>query len=462
MINIRFILLSFATISGVIVGMGITQLKEKNNLLRESSRLKKIEDSLSNFKTKYNMKVSENPGHNPGSLLLEKGSTQSPNTLAFSKGNRIPNTENSLMRLKDYIKSIEEKNTFLKEKVELLTSLLDAKEKEILKLNEYNIDLKDNLKKTIETQDKLKTEFEAKLQSLNAQLVQKDSELSTLNTIKISLEYQIEDLNKKLTALSNNYAALKNSIQEKTPLEAELGKIKEELKQQKAANETLTKSITGLTEALNNKEKERLNLAQELEKLQSSKMETESELSRLRVTKAEDESQLNELKSRLDGLNSSYEEEKKGTLKLSSLLTKKELEKDLALSDMENQIANMKDSLYKANAERDSANLSLQQKEKKIAEMETKLKNLEPRLTALQDEITLEKERQAQTAEQLNRAMELNNSLKERLKNIATELELLRLEKKVQSKTATTTTVAPIKKERDTSSYIKVYKGVMP
>lgn len=333
------------------------------------------------------------------------------------------------MRLKDYIKSLEEKNTFLKEKVGLLTSLLESKEKEIAKLNEDNAALKDNLNKAVELQNKIKTEFEGKLQVLNAQLAQKDSDLSTLNTVKISLEYQVEDLNKKLSALSSSYGVLKNSLQDKFALEAELNKAKEELRQQKILSDALNKNITDLTQVLNNKEKERQALSGELGQLQLSKQEMESELNTLKTLKEENENQLNELKNRINELSASHEEARKSTLQATSLLTKNELERDLEISDKENEIAKMKDELYRLKTERDNLALSLQEKEKNIRDLSARFTNLAPRVTTFQGELNLEKERQLQTAEQLKKAIELNSSLKERLRNISAELELLRAEK---------------------------------
>ena len=470
-LNIKSLFL--ISVGGLILSFGLMQMKEKNNLLHQANLLSKVEEEASSIKSlRARYAIAEEPwSRNRQKTFSERNSAPANTNPPFSRSNAISNTENSLMRLKDYIKGIDEKNAFLKEKVDLLKSLLEAKEKEIVKLNEDNAAIKDNLNKAVEIQNKIRVEFEGKLQALNSQLAQRDSDSATLNTLKIGLEYQVEDLNKKLSALSSAYNVLKNSLQDKTALEAELSKAKEDLRQQKVLNETLNKNVTDMTDSVNSKEKEIFNLTQELEQLRSSKNAMESELSQLKTMKADNEDQVNQLKQRINELSASYEETKKSALQLSSTLAKKELEKELEISGKENEITNVKDNLYKANTERDSLTLSLDEKEKKIRQLEEKLNSAEPRVTELQNELNLEKERQSQVTQQLDKAMELNNSLKSRLKNIAAELELLRTEKKINVATTdaieretvsrdTITSKGSVKK--DTSSYIKVRREVMP
>lgn len=86
------------------------------------------------------------------------------------------NAESSLLRLKDYLKGLEEKNNSLKDKVELLTNLLNAKESELLELNEDYGNLKENLYRTIESQNKVKSELSQTSLSLQKELRKKEEE----------------------------------------------------------------------------------------------------------------------------------------------------------------------------------------------------------------------------------------------------------------------------------------------
>ena len=548
------------------MGFGLMQVKGKNNLLPQGNRSLKTEEALSgvNSDTGQRYVIKE---ETRSRQRLFPGKNSAPSGAAFPsyKSNAISNTGSSLTRLKDYIKSVEEKDSFLKEKIDLLKNLLESREKEIARLNEDNAALKGGLDEAGELGNRLKSEFEGKLQALNAQLAQKDSDLAALNTIKLGLEYQAGDLNKKLSAISGSYDFLKKSLEDKSALETELSRIKEELKQQTALNETLNKNIADLTEASNNREKEKLDLIQELGKLKLSKKDAESGLEELKALKADTENQAAVLKSRLDELTPSYEKAKNSNLELSSLLSKKEaenalaisdkarevsklnednislkdglkriiesqgklktdfeaklqaleaglaqkdsevsklntikislehqiedlnkkltvlseaeakksslqatellnkkeLDKELSISEKEKEIENVKDNLYKVSKERDAAALSLAEKEKNIRELSGKLDSLQPRLTAIQNELASGKEREAHVTEQLNQAMELNNSLKARLKNISAELEMLRLEKKMEL----TTEKKAVTKDagnKDTSSYIKIRREIMP
>jgi chromosome segregation ATPase len=136
----------------------------------------------------------------------------------------------------------------------------------------------------------------------------------------------------------------------------------------------------------------------------------------------------------------------------------------LQISEKEKEIESIKDNLYKANKERDAAVASLAEKEKNIRQLDEKSNSLEPQLTAIQNELASEKERGVRVTEQLNQAMELNNSLKARLKNISTELELLRAEKKIglTAETAEKKAFSKDTAKKDTAGYIKIRREVMP
>lgn len=445
---IQFFLILMFALCGLIIGLNLHRIsKEKNNLLPDSARSIRAKGKLAteaeNFNTKQVLKYNRNNLKRAAlseekdeklsseieTLFLEKRLPVSSTNIISSRTDKISDAKNRLLRLKDYIKSIEEKSVLLKEKTDLLNNLLASKEKEISKLNEDNASLKENLNKAVEAQNRLKAEFDANLNNLNAQLALKNTEVEKLNAVKLNLENQINDLNNKLTNFSNAYSALEKeysqaqqekapletelnntkdglekqarlltqSQQEKTSLETELNKIKEDLKKQAELNDTLNNNISKLTETLDAKEKDRLNIVKELEQLQASKSEIESELNKLKVTKYDNENQINQLNLRLHELNILYEGAKSSVSQSSNILAKKESE----MSDMQNEISKIKDSLHKVNSEKENLLLSLEEKEKS----------------------------QAETMEKLNEAISLNNFLKKRLKNIYMELELLRAEK---------------------------------
>ena len=442
--NIRFLAMVITAICGVILGLGLSQIKTKNDPLPQYARSTVTENlpQVTVSKTSSPLRSNANPGNNPGRTFSVKNNAQSA---ANGRGSRKTNNiAESLLRLKDYIKSIEEKNTLLKEKIELLNSLVTAREKEISKLNEDNLGFKDDFNKTMEAQAKIKTELEDKIKSLNEMLTQKDSDIAALNTIKVNLQYQVDELNKKMAALISASATMEKLIQDKSNLESELSRLKDELKKQITNNEALTKNVTALKETMDKKDRDRQSLATELEQLQLAKNETEAELVKLQVLKEGNEAQMNELKLRLKEANASYQEMKESGTQAAALLSKKELEKELNISNKEKEIEEIKDNmykkvedikanLYKVTAERDSLASSLQEKERKMQQLDEKLNSLDPSVSSLQKELASEKERQLQISQQFDKAMELNKSLKERLRNITTELELLRAENKMNA-----------------------------
>jgi chromosome segregation ATPase len=416
--KIKFLTLSAVALSGLLLGFGFNHIyKPRENLFCQT-----VQNTTSG---------NEIPAQRAAKEVSITNTTEA-GPASPEKSLSLPNAELSLLRLKDYIKNIEEKNGFLKEKVELLSSLLEAKEKEILKLNEYNVELKNNFSKKEEEQGKMKYEFNNKLQDLNEQLAKKDTQIASLEVIKMSLEAEIQDLNKKLSTLTTSYSSLKSTIQDKLfPMERELDNVRDELKKQLALNESLNKNIADLNNELSARSKEKIDLGDEYAQLQSSKKEVEAELEKAKFEKAQSEDEISELKKRLEELGASYEETKKSVADLNTAVSRKESEKSSQLSNKENEMLNIKDKLAKLGAEKGTLQMSLEDKDRDIRSLKDKVANLESQTAEFQKELVSQKERLAQTAEQLKRTVSLNNALKIRLKSIYAELELQRAEKRL-------------------------------
>jgi len=433
--NMKFILISLVAIGGLILAISLilresalpTKFQDESSLRRQTAEAN-IPLKVSRNNPETNILRNEDKGlSNSGMLFSRNNVVQSAAGIVPANTGGVPDAERSLLRLKDYMKSIEERNIFLKENFELLSKLLESKEKEILQLREEKARLEENLIKTIESQRQSRNELDASLNNLTAQLNQKDSEIANLNAIKLNLENQINDLNSKLTALSNVQTSLENQLakvsQEKSSLEIEFNKLKEDLQKQKELNDVLSKNISEFTANLNDKEKR-------LAQLQASKDEIDSELNKLKVIKTENENQINQLDSRLNELGTLHEEAKNSIFQITNLLTKKDSE----LGDKQSQMLKLKENFDGTNREKEGLHLSLEEKEKIIRDLNAKLINMESQMQTLQRELVSYEERQAETTEQLNQLKSLNNSLKKRLKNIYMELELLRIEKKSKKK----------------------------
>ena len=434
--NIKVFLISFATIGGVIFGLGFNRLCKVENTKASGE----IKSRLTAIKTQDYPKYHRNNLFR-ASLATNQLATPSqnrpyniPETKSQGRSHRISNPEKSVSRLKDYMTNIEERNNFLKEKVNLLANLLDSKEKELLKLNEDNANLKGTLSKTIETQNKLKAEYDTNLSDLGLKLSKKDSDLNLLNTIKSDLENQVNELNNKLSALSNANSSLQNQLSQlqldRSALETELNKLKEELAKQTALNATLNKNIAELTEGLNNKDKEKGAAIKELGELIESKKNVESELDKIKSSKTDNENQINKLQARINELNTSYEDVNSSVSQLSNMLSKRGAD----LDQRQDEVFNLRDSLFKANSSKEKLALTLEEKEKNISDLKTAARAMESQMATLQKDIVFEQARQAKTVEQLSHAASLNNSLKRILKNIYIELEMLRAEKKSRNR----------------------------
>jgi chromosome segregation ATPase len=414
-ININSLLIPLATVGGLIIGIALNQFGRDKGI------------------SPVDLVSPIRPANASPNAPLQKETPQPVETVRISSRPaalvKTPDAQKSIQRLKDYLKNTEEKSGFLKEKVELLNNLLNSKEKELSKLSTDNAMLKENLNKTVELQNKLKADFEASSNSLNAQLNQKDANISSLNTVKVNFENQLSELNNKLSVLSADYAALQGKFalleQEKTTLETRLGRVKEDLDRQEAVNDTLNNNVSEAAAKLADKEKERADIGKQLEQLSAAKKEIESELAQLKVTKADNDNSIKQLNSRVNELNGLSEEAKKSLFQMSNLLAGKEQE----INEKQNEIAGLKDNLVKSDGAKSLLLASLDEKEKTVRELNLALNSMESRTALLQKELAAEKERQARAAQQLAEAVSLNKNLKRKLKNIYIELELIRAER---------------------------------
>ncbi|MBP7215993.1 MAG: hypothetical protein KBA46_01785 [Candidatus Omnitrophica bacterium] len=338
----------------------------------------------------------------------------------------------SLLRLKDYMRGLEGKNALLKEKTDLLNNLLQSKEKELARLNEFNTTLKENLDQALLAQNKLKSDIDA----LNVTLVQKESEISVLGTIRTSLEAQLKELkNAQGSVQQDLQSKISQAEQDKAALETQLIKIKSELALSSSANENLNKNIADLTQALQKKEEDRKGLINDFQQWKDDKTKLELELERLKADKALFENQVAQLKTNINDLTAEYEKSRASAQELTTLISKKDLEKELAVSDAKHEIIAASSDLQKLNSEKQALVASIGEKEKIIQDLRDRLKDFEVRMQAMQKDLEAERERQQQSAEQLAKVQALNESLQARLKNIYIELEMLRAEKTSKKKT---------------------------
>ncbi|MFA5157421.1 MAG: hypothetical protein WC532_08600 [Candidatus Omnitrophota bacterium] len=407
-INTNYFLIALATAVGLVIGLILSQTGKAKDIVSAE-----IISPIKSANASPSAPAQNNPPAKPSPEKISKA----------------PDAEKSILRLKDYIKSTEEKSAFLKEKVELLDDLLNSKGKELAKLNTDNAILKENLNQTIELQNKLKAELEQNINSLREQLSQKDADISSLNAAKAGLEGQLAELNNKLSVLSTDYAVLQAKSgsleQDKSSLESRLGRIREDLDRQEAINDTLNKNVSELTASLAAKEKERLDISVELEQLMSAKANAETELARIKSAKAEADNNINQLNSRISEINALYEEAKKSLFQMSNMLAAKEQ----LINEKESEASALKDSLVKSDGGKGLLLSALDEKEKVICDLNAALASMEGRIAAMQKELAAQEERQANTSRQLAEAVSLNKNLKMKLKNIYIELEMIRAER---------------------------------
>lgn len=360
------------------------------------------------------------------------------------------NAESSLLRLKDYLKGLEEKNNSLKDKVELLTNLLNAKESELLELNEDYGNLKENLYRTIESQNKVKSELSQTSLSLQKELRKKEEE-------NLALEKRLSNAEDELAAGSKQLKELDRAH------ELQIKMLNDQILQINLTAESAKNSILQLSGVLTKKEieigskqKDVAKSAEELDKIKKELIEKEGALEVMR-------SKLKDLDSRNISASKALAAMKETNQVMSGQLLKATGDTTIKLEQANNEIESLKKELIAEKASRvdkqeqlsqrmvpkeqyqqlqkeaESLKKELEaerslkeqgQKEfRESAETKTRLGDIESDLQKLNDELIAERLQAQRLRDQLEEQVVLNNSLKRKLKNIYTELELLRVEK---------------------------------
>ncbi|MFH1451247.1 MAG: hypothetical protein ABIF89_01395, partial [bacterium] len=139
-VSVKSFLLPVACALGLILGLGINQIfQEKSNIsLKPVPEINRESESFrsrsfgSAAKKRYRASLPTRNAEGSEVFMpdpVPQRDNQARDLVrAPSANNRPLGADKSLSRLKDYIKSVEEKNIFLKDKFDHLTSLLDGKE----------------------------------------------------------------------------------------------------------------------------------------------------------------------------------------------------------------------------------------------------------------------------------------------------------------------------------------------
>lgn len=219
---------------------------------------------------------------------------------------------------------------------------------------------------------------------------------------------QLQEANTKLTALTRANNFLEKQIEEtglsRKSLEDELSKVKEQLLSQGQTSASLRENIDALKQALEQKEKERLVLADELNKLTSQRVSLESELLNTKTTLLSKDQELKQKIQDLENINLLYNNLKIQLPQISNLLIQKDLELDNALREN----AAFKEELMTRNQEKEALQFQLQVTEKDISNLRLKYQDLET-------ELTLARQQQKRMMGELNKAATLNASLQQSL-----------------------------------------------
>lgn len=357
--NVKVMFFSLALLGCLLLGIAISRVSSRASHFELGRALKlscaqAAQGKLSQS-TRRNLASTKTGSRE--SLTLSKATTRTSLRLAQEEGGsgQEGGVETSLWRIKGYLKGINETNNFLKEKIVLLNSLLEAKEKEALKLSEENARLKDEIATTAKLEDKLKAKFSAVLSNLNREIAQRDLSISKFETVKLNLQTEINNLNNKINSLANNQSGLETQLHEaqlaKKASEEELARIKEELGKQLASNEALNKNVADLAAALNEKEKERKLIAGELEQLQSFKTNIETELGDLKSSKNDLAQTYVNLENRLNDASSA-----KAALEEELNRVKADLNKQIAVNEeLERNLAQLSGTSGDRDKEREAA-----------------------------------------------------------------------------------------------------------
>lgn len=348
------------------------------------------------------------------------------------------NAENSLLRLKDYIKSLEEKNNSLKEKVELLTNLLNSKESELLGINEDYENLKENLYKTIETQNQFKSDLTQGNISLQKQIDRIEQEKWDLeNKLKASKEETLrlaaanEELNKNLKAMNAQVEEAKDSILNLSNL---LSKKEIEVKDVQSVAAKAKENAGKMTFELEGKDKALQDMRVKLKEIDSAKVLLAKELEAQKLRNEQ-------ISKQLDEMAAAKEELKQAELdneNLKKMLDREKASRNEALQQVSQNLASGKELRQ---AQKEAASLRAQLESERTLrdnnEREAnvslgtnkKLEIMSSDISKLKDQLIIERKDAQRIRSGLKEQEVLNNSLKAKLKSIYTELELLRVEK---------------------------------
>lgn len=515
------IYLIYLIAGATILGFTINQRCKEKNILLSQLNQKAIQNNELNAATEL-VKLRQPPKQDSSDWQLSASRKKDEQEKVLSSGVRNP--ENSLLRLKEYIKSLEAENRELKDRVSELDKLLSI-EKEKSKDVEASALLKEKLDKALESEHKAREEFEDKLDVMKAEVREKEREISRVTEDKRSLEFQIYKLTNKLSDVDNSHSDIRRQLAEaqtnKTALETELNKVKGELDKQITLNDTLNKKIAELSANLENKNKEiagdsyytfkeKLNQAIELQNKNKEKLDAnldtwktqllqkDNQISQLTADKLSIEYQIYELNNKLSDLrsaNSALERKtveaqtNKESVEIDLNKIKQELDKQITLNntlnkkiaelsgalnnrkkeldflksardnlqsqaeelkinkdDNENQIRQLNaqvrelTSVYeglKKEFDRVSnlvtkRELEIEDKDKKLAAANISLSEAESKMAILNQELGLIKQRQEKTTEQLNQAISFNNTLKKKLMDAYIELELISAERRLR------------------------------
>ncbi|MFH0826288.1 MAG: hypothetical protein V1923_00160 [Candidatus Omnitrophota bacterium] len=352
-------------------------------------------------------------------------------------------TQISLLRLKDYMNSLKEKNAFLQQNNELLKTLLDARDKELAAFQAKEMDFQKDM--------------ESKINGLQTQLVAKNSEIASLSEAKVNLESQVKELKSQAGVFFTSHAALGNQLnqtqEERVALIKEIDKLKEEVKNQMAANESLEIAMASLTESVKKHDQEKLALFQQLEQLQKEKQSAEGKAGELQAVKVSNESRIAGLERRLDEMQRFYDQARDSASKTSDLYT----QTNAALQGKQDEIDSLQTQLLEVMAQRDKLGTALTEKEAQLIKLSSRMKDQEKRnlelvlaieekeqgmkdlkrgvvdqnfrwqdLQAERDEA---RRRLVQMEQELLEQISYNESLRDMVRDLTSDLDLLRAEK---------------------------------
>jgi chromosome segregation ATPase len=292
---------------------------------------------------------------------------------------RLQQTAKSISKIGEYVKDINEKNDFLKEKVAFLGEMLTAKEKEVTAIAE-------KLEKESREHAALKAKFDLDLKHYEASSSLKDSEIKSLQISRKEAEERLRQLDSRLAELTASQNTLSTQLVsaqlDRTSMDKELAKVKEELQQQTVLNSALNKSIVKLTADLEAKEKERLMVVDELEKSKAFRKHLEEEYAKLAS-----------LKGQYQHLNQGLEQRTRSLQKKLSAVTedKQSLETQLSVlrqekDSLDSQLRTLREDLRSGSSQKDSLSQSLTALTNDLRSKEQQLKELSAALVEVRSQ----------------------------------------------------------------------------